>query len=985
MKHTTFFFYLLFTSVFSLAQVPVKSAGIVKEITGTRSLSGPCPDSTLIVNELNGVVCYGDTAKISIEGSEAGTMYKAVLNTAVVSDTVAGGGNIILSVCTSGLDLGKNTFRIVASKTGCPDVLLKFAAVFFVLPSPEKSNFKITLRNKYACPATPVSVIAQNVNPVSTYNLYVNDVLQNGTVKKDGDSWELPGDYKNMNLRVEENLNSANCPGVYTIYDTIFMIWPNTHLHVTVDTPCYGQMATIRIYDTEAEYKYVVISNNDGTAISDTVYGDGNLAVVPLSLKMYGFCGTHIRIYSAHKNSNTFKCPWELEESPVILIHDMSADFKTSFPGGIPGDVFTITNNSKADSILWKIDGSLSSKYAPDPISFTTPGIKNITLITHIDSTGCYDTLRRNLEIVDHISKAPGIACEYQSLEKIADPLLDFFKPLHAFHVDKDGNRYVADRIRFNEGGENSGAFGLSLKKYDKNNQLLWEKKHDPWNSPQSLYYFWSDFVVDIESDNTGNSYIAGHFSGKDFEWDNMKLHYDWSQTVGYLIKLNADGVVQWVIHSDALNDSDHPRTAFTDIIYVDDNTIYASIAHPQELSFPDGSKQVLDSTDLAVIHIDKDGKLINMFSTTPTHSDALIYQANMDIATYIVPKTELVSPKMAITSSGKIVVGGKSKGMISFGNLTYSAKPNETTQFIALLDPKKGWEKVFNAYTFDWTSPAHDIFERPYSIEPLFTVDKNDDLFITDHFYSYQLNNSVKINGDFNILKGVRGAFTAKFNLDGDLQWFDSTTCSYTGGIIEMDDEVMVYGMYGDFYATGSRAINRVGMRGKGDYDISLTSYTKKNGKVNWVEAIASNVGDANYKLIKDQCGENAYFLGGVDKSTSFMTKNLTVNEYSIFIGKYAPKGNCECGITGMDKPNTQDASVTVYPNPASDKLIITSSEIISEVIIKNAIGETLLSLNANGNLTQTLNIAHLPAAAYFIDIKTKSGNTTKKFFIIN
>src|SRR3954469_23237607 len=99
-------------------------------------------------------------------------------------------------------------------------------------------------------------------------------------------------------------------------------------------------------------------------------------------------------------------------------------------------------------------------------------------------------------------------------------------------------------------------------------------------------------------------------------------------------------------------------------------------------------------------------------------------------------------------------------------------------------------------------------------------------------------------------------------------------------------------------------------------------------------------------------------------------MTKNLTVNEYSIFIGKYAPKGNCECRITGMDKPNTQDASVTVYPNPASDKLIITSSEIISEVIIKNAIGETLLSLNANGNLTQTLNIAHLPAAAYFIDI---------------
>ena len=983
MKYITFFFHFFLISFFSLAQLPLKSVGIVTETIITRPIPGPCPDSTLTVNELNGVICYGDTAKISIEGSEAGVMYKAILNTAVVSDTVAGGGNVTLSIFTGGLDLGKNTFRIVASKTACPDLLLKFPAIFFVLPSPKKSNFKIELSSKYACPATPVSIIAHNVNPVNTYNLYVNEVLQNGTVKKDGDLWELPGDYKNMNLRVTESLNSTNCPGEFTIHDTIFMIWPNTHLHVTVDTPCYGQKATIKIYDTEPEYKYVVISNNDGTAISDTIYGDGNLAVVPLSLKMYGFCGTHIRVYSVHKNSNTFKCPWKLLESPVIFIHEMSADFKTSFLGGTPGEVFTITNNSKADSILWNIDGSFSSKYAPDPISFTTPGIKNITLITHIDSTGCYDTLRRNLEIVDNISKAAGIPCEYRSLEKMTDPLNDIFKPLHAFHIDKNGNRYVADRTRFNEGGEGSGAFGLSLKKYDKNNQLLWEKKHDPWNSPQALFYFWSDFVVDIESDTAGNSYIAGHFSGKDFEWDNMKLNYDRSQTVGYLIKLNADGEVQWIIHSDTPNSWEYPRTAFTDIIYVNDNTIYASIAHPQELSFPDGSKQVLDSVDIAVIHIDKDGKLINMFSTNPKHSDALIFEANMDIANYIQSKTELVSPKLAITSLGKIVVGGKSKGMIPFGDLTYYTKPTETTQFIALLDPKKGWEKVFNAYTFDWISLTHNIFERPYSIEPLFTVDKNDDLFITDHFYSYQLNNSVKINGDSTILKGVRGGFTAKFNLDGELQWFDSTTCSYTGGIIEMDDEIIVYGMYEDFYATGSRAINRVGMRGKGGYDISLTSYAKKNGKVNWVEAIASDVADANYKLIKDQCAENAYFLGGVDKSTSFMTKDLTVNGYNVFIGKYASKRNCECGITGMDKLNTQDASVTVYPNPASDKLIITASEKISEVVIKNTIGKTLLSLNANNNLTQ-INVAHLPAAAYFIDIKTKSGNTTKKFFII-
>lgn len=83
-------------------------------------------NTNLIFYILNDTICYGNNSLITIENTQAGYTYKAVISNEVVSSAVAGGGTITLTIPHNMLAIGRNEISVSVSKTGCNTKLLDF-------------------------------------------------------------------------------------------------------------------------------------------------------------------------------------------------------------------------------------------------------------------------------------------------------------------------------------------------------------------------------------------------------------------------------------------------------------------------------------------------------------------------------------------------------------------------------------------------------------------------------------------------------------------------------------------------------------------------------------------------------------------------------------------------------------------------------------------------------------------------------------------
>jgi hypothetical protein len=71
----------------------------------------------------------------------------------------------------------------------------------------------------------------------------------------------------------------------------------------------------------------------------------------------------------------------------------------------------------------------------------------------------------------------------------------------------------------------------------------------------------------------------------------------------------------------------------------------------------------------------------------------------------------------------------------------------------------------------------------------------------------------------------------------------------------------------------------------------------------------------------------------------------------------------------------NTQN-EITVYPNPATDQLIIENTG-NATLIVSNPEGKTLAKMNVNGN--SQLDVANYASGVYFLTVESPETKTTK------
>ena len=88
--------------------------------------------------------------------------------------------------------------------------------------------------------------------------------------------------------------------------------------------------------------------------------------------------------------------------------------------------------------------------------------------------------------------------------------------------------------------------------------------------------------------------------------------------------------------------------------------------------------------------------------------------------------------------------------------------------------------------------------------------------------------------------------------------------------------------------------------------------------------------------------------------------------------------------GGFGYDVEETEWANLEVYPNPASDELVVKGPEML-ELTIYNLLGQQMKSVTAGGETEVRLGVAELPQALYLLAIRTRRGNKTLLVSVIN
>ncbi|MBO7227147.1 MAG: T9SS type A sorting domain-containing protein, partial [Bacteroidales bacterium] len=76
-------------------------------------------------------------------------------------------------------------------------------------------------------------------------------------------------------------------------------------------------------------------------------------------------------------------------------------------------------------------------------------------------------------------------------------------------------------------------------------------------------------------------------------------------------------------------------------------------------------------------------------------------------------------------------------------------------------------------------------------------------------------------------------------------------------------------------------------------------------------------------------------------------------------------------------------DVALSMYPNPATDYVMVSSNYVINEIAVINALGQTVATYSGNAENVQ-INTQDLAKGVYMISIKTAEGSAVKKLTVV-
>lgn len=144
-----------------------------------------------------------------------------------------------------------------------------------------------------------------------------------------------------------------------------------------------------------------------------------------------------------------------------------------------------------------------------------------------------------------------------------------------------------------------------------------------------------------------------------------------------------------------------------------------------------------------------------------------------------------------------------------------------------------------------------------------------------------------------------------------------------------------------------------------------------------------SAGASDGSVTLIVSN-GTEPYYITWYDNSHDALIQNLTAGTYSVTVSDF---NNCiadgEAVVNTISFNDESSAyNISVFPNPAENKLFVKSAEIIESLVVYDATGRCVLNEDVNSGSFE-LNLERLSSGHYTILFKMPLNQTLKGYFV--
>ncbi len=507
-----------------------------------------------------------------------------------------------------------------------------------------------------------------------------------------------------------------------------------------------------------------------------------------------------------------------------------------------------------------------------------------------------------------------------------------------SFNYNVDSTLYGTTWLK-----SDTNTFQLVITKLDSSGNFLWAKGTRYHNS----------FPIHLSTDSSDNIYIYGDYSGYNFSFGTFSLSNTSGGVMFFMAKLSSSGTMLWAKNLGTVS------TAY----------MYGGIA-------TDKNKNVYVSTNF-IESIDTVGdSIFQNTATTGGYSD--FYIAKFD-------------------SLGQNLWAKKYGGIRNEFSQQFTLLPNGESFIVFSADSSFYLGSIL--ITSGYYIGAHHLFLAKFNSvgNPIFAISLPNHLFPTQStsdldgnlYISGYIDSSVLLGSTLLTSYGGNDAFIAKIDSSGSFLWAKNV-----GGInndfgegITIDTGNNVW-IAGSLYASAGYSINVSGhtlTEPTGSTDPLFVIEFDKNGT--YLNSILLKSGGDDWVGMTFDQSDNFYLCADYyHTSLIFNCDTLpypSPYEEAIFIAKYNPNRMFYCNKEEISPINEnmsgqKDNLLSIYPNPTTTSLTVSSPIKITQITMTNLLGQTVYCQEFNTNKTE-LSLADLPKGIYFIKIN----NTEVRKFV--
>ena len=460
------------------------------------------------------------------------------------------------------------------------------------------------------------------------------------------------------------------------------------------------------------------------------------------------------------------------------------------------------------------------------------------------------------------------------------------------------------------------------------------------------------DFGVAITTDNLGNIYTTGSFNGT-ASFGSYTFTSNTNERSIYVVKQNTSGQVLW-----ATQFSSPWTTIPQDFLSIGITT------DTQGNIYTTGTFRADTATfgDITLERITLGFSPYDTFVVKQNTSGQVLWAKNFGV-------TDIASGNWHIRSWGgittdtldNIYISGYFSGTAVFDDITLTGLSGIGSAFVTKIDSSGEviWAKRFGEEGAGFNALSRDI-----------TTDIFGNVYVTGSFSGVMNVGSTTLTSSYNSEYDyyMGDVFVMKIDSSGEGLWaINSTTTSGTSGYSIVVDTLA--NMYITGYFDGTVNFGDTTLVSEGLSDVFVLKINS-SGTVEWGDSFGSTGSDLGVGVSVDTA-EGIYIMGGFSGTVNFGETILTApNSGEIFLMKIAMDGNLNLEWSNIEKYN-------FYPNPVKDVLTIQFPENVkgSTVELYNQIGQKVKEFIIYDDI-QNLDLSDLATGVYFL----KTSNNTIK-----